>query len=81
MDRKSHPKHHPTLTPSRPYVDQYMAGTPRFSGHIPYPQLNTGITRPVYHINGDINFSLPLEEYPPRHGYHREIIQMKLEGN
>jgi len=80
MDRKSHPKHYPTFTPARPYVDQYMCGTPRFSAHDPYPPLNTGVSQPIYDVHGNIAYSLPLEMYPPANDHHRQIVQMRREG-
>lgn len=79
MDRKSHPKHHPTLIPPRPYVDNYMEGTPRFQGYDPYHALNTGVTQPIYDIQGNIAYSLPLDMWPPTNGVHRQIVQLQRE--
>jgi len=83
MDRKSHKKHDLILTPAQPYVDNYLQGIPRFQGYDPYPPLNTGLTRPIYDIHGNIQFSLPLEHYPPVRKLHREIItdQFNFFGN
>jgi len=81
MDRKSHIPHFPTLTPSKPYVDNYMEGTPRFIGYDPYKQLNTGVSQPIYDVYGDVNFSLPLDMYPPRRDVHRQIIQHNRQGD
>lgn len=81
MDRKSHPKHFPILTPAKPYVDNYLKGTPRFSAHDPYPPLNTGLSQPIYDVYGDVNFSLPLDMYPPANDLHRQIILHNRRGD
>ncbi len=77
MDRTQHPKHYPTVTPSRPYVDNYIQGTPRFSAHDPYPPLNTGISQPIHDVYGNIAYSLPLEMWPPVNGYHYQIAKLR----
>lgn len=81
MDRSRHVKHYATLTPAEPYVDQYVRGTPRFSAHDPYPLLNTGISQPIYDLRGHVNYSLPLEMYPPANDYHRQIVQLQRQGS
>lgn len=81
MDRKSHPKHHPFFTKSKPYVDNYLKGTPKFIGYDPYTPLNSGLSQPLYDVYGDINFSLPLDMYPPVKDIHRQVILHHRQGD
>lgn len=73
MDRHSHPKYIPDCPRNPGIVNQYM-----------WPQKDTnkymcynGISKPIYDCTGSINFSLPLEDYPPVHGIHPEILLVK----
>ena len=81
MDRQSHVKHFPILTPSKPYVDNYLEGTPKYIGYDPYKPLNVGLSQPIYDIYGNINFSLPLDMYPPRRDIHRQAILHNRQGD
>lgn len=74
MDNKSHPKHYPTITPGRPIVDYYLQG--RSENDVQYPIFNTGITKPIYDLNGNISRQLPLEDWPPVNDYHYEVYLM-----
>jgi hypothetical protein len=75
MDRYSHPKHYATFIPAKPPVDCYLRGCNENVEH--YPILDTGISRPIYDLNGNIHFSLPLEDWPPENDYHREVYLMR----
>ena len=69
MDRRSHPKYIPTFVPALPPADTYLSG--RDENWTAYSLLNTGMSAgSVYDLNGNINYTLPLEQYPPINGYH-----------
>lgn len=75
VDNTSHPKYYPRITPGRPAVDLYLSG--RYEDDTAYPIFNTGITKPIYDLNGNISRQLPLEYWPPSNDYHREAYLME----
>jgi hypothetical protein len=75
MERNSHPKHIPTFIPAQPPVDLYIKG--RSEDDTAYPILNTGITRPIYDLNGSLHYTLPLDQYPLENDFHKEVYLMQ----
>lgn len=73
-----HPKPPIHFTPSNPPVDTYLRG--RSENEVAYPLLNTGLSRPIYTLRGDINKTLPLEEWPLAGTYHPEVYLMRAYG-
>jgi len=73
MDRQLHKKWFPNCPRHAAVVDQYM-----------WPQKDTtayrcynGISHPIYDCKGWVNFSLPLEMYPPVHQVHPQIAMVR----
>lgn len=79
MDRHSHLKHLEMFLPSVPPVDTFLQG--RNEGFTSYPILNSGLTSTIYDFNGNINYTLPLEDWPPINDYHRDVYLMQRYGN
>jgi len=73
MDRHLHKKYVPTCPRNAAIVDQYM-----------WPQKDTtkymchnGISHPIYDCKGWINYTLPLEMYPPVNEVHPQIAMVR----
>jgi len=79
MDRHSHPKFFATFIPTRPPVDTFLQG--RNENDTAKPLLDTGLTNTCYDFNGNINYTLPLEDWPPNDDYHRDAYLMRRYGN
>jgi hypothetical protein len=63
VERNDHPKYFPTFVPANPPVDSYLQGWNYNTPPGYYPILNTGISQPIYNLNGNIH-RLPLENWP-----------------
>ncbi len=73
MDRHLHKPYVPTCPRQAAIVDQYM-----------WPQKDTnkymchnGISHPIYDCRGMINYTLPLEMYPPVNHVHPQIAMVR----
>lgn len=75
VDNSRHPKYYPRITPSRPAVDFFLQG--RSETDTAFPIFNTGISRPIYDLNGNIARQLPLENWPNAGDYHPEAYLME----
>jgi len=69
MDRHLHQKYYPQSARHHALVDQYMFKTKDSNKYMAY----NGISHPIYSCNGNINFTLPLEMYPPVDDVHPQI--------
>lgn len=75
VDNTRHPKYYPYITPGRPPVDYFITG--RSEEDVAYPIFNTGISRPIYDLNGNIARQLPLDQWPQADTYHYEAFLME----
>jgi hypothetical protein len=75
MENRTHPKHYPTVTPTRPPVDLYLSG--RSENDTAFTILNTGLSRPIYDLNGNVSRQLPLENWPLENDLHPEVYLMR----
>jgi len=75
VDNTRHPKYYPYITPGRPPVDYFIPG--RSEEDVASPIFNTGITRPIYDLNGNIARQLPLDQWPLAGTYHPEAFLME----
>jgi hypothetical protein len=75
VDNTRHPKYYPYVTPGRPPVDYFING--RSEADVAYPIFNTGISRPIYDLNGNIARQLPLDQWPQSNTYHYEAFLME----
>ncbi len=69
VDRNQHVKHVPTCPRNIAPVDQYLFETKDTNTYM----CNNGISHPIYDCQGNIQFSLPLEMYPPVDAVHPQI--------
>lgn len=69
MDRNLHKKYTPQCPRNIAVVDQYMWPNKDTNKYKCY----NGISHPIYDCKGWINYSLPLEMYPPVHRIHPQI--------
>jgi hypothetical protein len=69
MDRNLHKKYVPQCPRHAAVVDQYMWADKDTNRYKCY----NGISHPIYDCKGWINFSLPLEYYPPVDRVHPQI--------
>jgi len=73
MDRQLHPKYFPDCPRHASLVDQYMwpeKDTNNYTCH-------NGVSHPIYNCKGWINYSLPLEMYPPENNIHPQIEMIR----
>jgi len=75
VDNTRHPKYYPRITPSRPAVDFFLQG--RSETDTAYPIFNTGMSRPIYDLNGNVARQLPLDVWPNAGDYHPEAYLME----
>ncbi len=73
MDRSYHPRYVPSCKKNIAMVDQYMWAEKDTNTY----KCDNGVSHPIYDCTGQVNFSLPLEEYPPEHGIHPQIAMTK----
>jgi hypothetical protein len=73
MDRNLHPKYTPKCPRNIPVVDQYSWDHKDTNDYM----CENGISHPIYDCNGWVQFSLPLELYPPRNDIHPQIKMVK----
>lgn len=74
MDRHLHKvKYIPQCPRQAALVDQYMWEQKDTNKYMCY----NGISHPIYDCKGWINYSLPLEEYPPVDSIHPQIAMVK----
>ena len=69
MDRGGHLKYVPQCPSHAGIVDQYMWPEKDTNAYRCY----NGISHPIYDCKGWVNFSLPLEHYPPVNDVHPQI--------
>lgn len=69
MDRHLHHKYFPSCPRNIGLADQYMW---KDKDTNKYTCIN-GISHPIYDCGGNINYSLPLEKYPPVNQIHPQI--------
>jgi hypothetical protein len=79
MNNKMHPKHYPRITSSRPPVDLFIPG--RSENDEDFPIFNTGLSKPIYDLNGNISRQLPLDEWPLEGDFHPEVYLMQRRRN
>ena len=82
MDRHVHPRYRPQCPRQAAIVDQYMWKDKDTT----YYKCYNGISHPIYDCKGMINYSLPLEHYPPAGRIHPQIemtrrMHMNYRGN
>jgi hypothetical protein len=80
VDRNSHPKYFPTFVPANAPVDSYLQGWNYNAPPGYYPILNTGLSQPIYNLNGNIHRSLPLENWPNAMSYDNQGFLMDRYG-
>ena len=73
MDRHLHPKYYPKCPRNIGLVDQY-SWTDKDTNEY---TCQNGISHPIYDCNGWIQFSLPLDMYPPINDIHPQIKMTK----
>ena len=73
MDRTYFIKHIPQCPRQSAIVDQYMWEEKDTNKYRCY----NGISHPIYDCKGMVNFSLPLEYYPPVNEVHPQIKMVK----
>ena len=73
MDKNLHKKYFPECPRTIALVDQYMFPQ---KDSTPYMCYN-GISHPIYDCKGCVNFSLPLEYYPPVNQVHPQIAMVR----
>jgi len=73
MEKNLHKKYIPTCPRNIGIVDQYSWANKDTNDYM----CNNGISHPIYDCNGDIQFSLPLEMYPPVNRIHPQIKMVK----
>jgi len=73
MDRNTHPLYRIQCPRNIGLPNQYM-----------WPQKDTnkymcynGISHPIYDCDGNVNYTLPLDQYPPEHGIHPQIAMVR----
>jgi len=72
MDRQLHPKYVPPCPRHVAVVDQYMWPEKDTNNYV----CHNGVSHPIYDCKGWINFTLPLEMYPPIDSIHPQITMM-----
>lgn len=78
MDRNLHLKYNPNCPKNYGLVDQYMWKNKDTTKYKCY----NGISHPIYDCKGWVNYSLPLEQYPPVDDIHPQIYMVnKLHMN
>ena len=75
MDRHLHKKYQPQCPRNAAIVDQYSWGDKDTTKYKCY----NGISHPIYDCKGWVNYSLPLEMYPPVNEVHPQIAMVKRE--
>lgn len=75
VDNTRHLKYYPMITPSRPPVDFFLQG--RSEADTAYPIFNTGVSKPIYDLNGNVARQLPLENWPNANDFHPEAYLME----
>lgn len=73
MNRSGHKKYIPQCPRQAAIVDQYMWKQKDTNKYRCY----NGISHPIYDCKGWVNFSLPLENYPPVDEVHPQIKMVK----
>lgn len=73
MDRNLHPKYVPKCPRNIGVVDQYSWEHKDTNDYM----CENGISHPIYDCNGWVQFSLPLELYPPVNSIHPQINMVK----
>lgn len=73
MDRNLHPKYIPKCPRNIGVVDQYSWEHKDTNDYM----CENGISHPIYDCNGWVQFSLPLELYPPVNSIHPQIDMVK----
>ncbi len=73
MDRQLHKKFIPPCKRNIGIVDQYSWAQKDTNKYM----CTNGISRPIYDCKGWINYSLPLEDYPPVNEIHPEIAMVR----
>jgi hypothetical protein len=74
MDRNLHPKWVPRCPRRVPLVDQYS--WPQKDTNY-YRCVDNGKAHPIYDCQGNISFSLPLDQYPPTNGFHPDVVSQR----
>ena len=69
MDRNLHPKFIPPCKANISLVDQYSLPEKDTNKYM----CTNGISHPIYDCKGWVNYSLPLELYPPENEIHPQI--------
>ena len=73
MDRTSHAKYYPEAPRHIALVDQYMWPVKDTNKYMAF----NGISHPIYSCTGNINYTLPLEMYPPVNDVHPQIKMIR----
>ena len=73
MDRNMHPRYVPQCPRQAAIVDQYMWKQKDTNKYKCY----NGISHPIYDCTGQVNYSLPLDQYPPANGIHPQIAMTR----
>jgi hypothetical protein len=74
MDNRRHLKHYPYTTSSQSPVNRYLFG--REENDVAFPIFNTGLSQPIYDLNGNVKKALPLEMWPPYNDYSKDVYLM-----
>jgi len=69
MDRRNHAPYIPRCPRHAGLPDQYMWAQKDTNKYMCF----NGISHPIYDCKGDINYTLPLEMYPPENQVHPQI--------
>lgn len=73
MDRNIYPKYYPKCPRNIALVDQYSWTNKDTNDYT----CENGISHPIYDCNGWIQYSLPLDMYPPINDIHPQIKMIK----
>jgi hypothetical protein len=73
MDRHLHVPYFPQCPRTQPLSSQYMWPEKDTNQYMCY----NGISHPIYSCNGNINYTLPLEMYPPVDDVHPQIKMVR----
>ena len=71
MDRTRHRKYFPECPRNIALVNQYMWKNKDSNKY----HCHNGISHPIYDCSGNVNFSLPLNMYPPVNQVHPQILR------